>query len=48
MKSRKRRTAPVVILMLLGVLISLGAGLAVGRGGTELANTIKDMMKKRT
>ena len=44
MKSRKRRTAPVVILMLLGVLISLGAGLAVGRGGTGLANTIKDMM----
>ncbi len=44
MKNRKRGAAPVVILMLVCIAVSLGAGVAMGRSGTGLANSIRDML----
>ncbi len=44
MNRKNRRNGPVVILMLVCVLLSLGAGVVIGRGGTAMAGTIKNML----
>ena len=44
MENRKRRKGPVILVMFLCILISLGAGIVIGNSDLEFAENIKDMM----
>ena len=44
MNTKKRRKGPVILVMLCCILISLGAGVAMGNSGLDFAEDIKDML----
>ena len=44
MNTRKKGKCPVIILMLVCIVASLGAGIAIGGSGLEIAEKIKDVM----
>ena len=44
MENRKKGKGPVILLMLVCMLASLGAGVLLGRSGSDLAQNIKDIL----